>query len=252
MSCVSLVIADRSLQVLRGLTRLIGENSDFQIVATCRDGATCIQAIRDLRPNIALVGVFMPKLSGLEIVASAASEHLNTRVVFLTASAEDRNLVTAAAKGGFGVLPNEVGPDYLLHFLRHVAADRRLIPLALVGKDASARETVESSLSILTDRERQIMHLVSEGLSNKVVGNRLGVSEGTIKVHLHHMYQKLAISNRTALAAMAIAHNGKDIPSALSGVASAGHDPVDVIGQHDHAPYPINILAESRHQRRPN
>jgi two-component system, NarL family, nitrate/nitrite response regulator NarL len=229
MSCVSVVLADRNLHVLRGLTRLIGEEEDFKIVATCRDGATCIHAIRELRPNIALIGIFMPGLSGLEIVASAASEQLTTRVVFLTASNEDRKLVTAAAKGGVGVLPNEVGPEYLLHFLRRVAADRRLLPLALVGKDTLAREAADGCLSVLTDRERQIMRLVSEGLSNKVVGNRLGVSEGTIKVHLHHMYQKLAISNRTTLAAMVIAHDETHYPTQLSRVAPAGHNSVRFI-----------------------
>jgi two-component system nitrate/nitrite response regulator NarL len=246
MGCVSLVIADRNLQVLRGLARLIGEEGEFKIVATCRDGATCIQAIRNFRPNIALIGIFMPGLSGLEIVASAAAEHLTTRVVFLAASAEDRNLVTAAAKGGVGVLPNGVGPDYLLHFLRNVAADQRLLPLALVGKVLSAGETVENSLDALTSRERQIMALVSEGLSNKVVGNRLGVSEGTIKVHLHHMYQKLAISNRTVLAALAIAHNGTHFPAQPTRATPTGHD---VAIEPDRALYQISVPVESRHQR---
>jgi two-component system nitrate/nitrite response regulator NarL len=62
-------------------------------------------------------------------------------------------------------------------------------------------------LTVLTERERQIMHLVSEGLSNKEVGRQLNISDGTIKVHLHHIYQKLAISNRTALAALAFSHH---------------------------------------------
>jgi two-component system nitrate/nitrite response regulator NarL len=72
--------------------------------------------------------------------------------------------------------------------------------------------TTESALAVLTDRERQIMALVSEGLSNKEIGRRLNIADGTIKVHLHHVYQKLEISNRTVLAALAISHHDGVLP----------------------------------------
>ena len=96
--------------------------------------------------------------------------------------------------------------------LRQVAAGRRLLPLANCEsprlQDLSAgNASAENVLTVLTDRERQIMHLVSEGLSNKEVGRQLNISDGTIKVHLHHIYQKLAISNRTALAALAFSQH---------------------------------------------
>jgi two-component system nitrate/nitrite response regulator NarL len=77
------------------------------------------------------------------------------------------------------------------------------------------RAVAESALTVLTDRERQIMRLVSKGLSNKEIGRRLKISEGTIKVHLHHIYQKLGISNRTVLAALAISLN--EITGRLAG-----------------------------------
>jgi two-component system nitrate/nitrite response regulator NarL len=70
----------------------------------------------------------------------------------------------------------------------------------------------DNALAVLTDRERQIMSLVSEGLSNKQIGRRLNIADGTIKVHLHHIFQKLEISNRTALAALAISQNDRGTP----------------------------------------
>jgi len=215
MGCVSVVLADRNLEKLRSLTQLNSE--DVKIVATCRNGGQCIQAIRELRPDLALVDIFIPGFSALEIVAAAAAEGLTTRVaVFLTASTEDRSFVFATAEGGFSVLRREKGEEYFVNFLRSVAADRRPWRLFMVGVDSSAREfarrlTDDSSLSILTDRERQIVSLVMKGLSNKGVGRRLGVSEGTIKVHLHHVYGKLAIGSRSALTALAIrAHHVQD------------------------------------------
>jgi DNA-binding NarL/FixJ family response regulator len=208
MRCVTVVIADRHPVVVYGLTGLLGAENDFKVVASCNDGKKCLQAIRDLSPDIALLDIFMPGLSGLDILAAATSEHLSTRIVFLTASAEDRELIVAAARGAYGVILKEAAPEVLVQCLRQVAAGRRLLPLANCEsprlQDLSAgNASAENVLTVLTDRERQIMHLVSEGLSNKEVGRQLNISDGTIKVHLHHIYQKLAISNRTALAALA-------------------------------------------------
>ena len=207
MGCVSIVLAERSLDIRNSLTQL---SEDVQIVATCCNGGECIQAIRELRPDVALVDIFIPGFSALEIVAAATSEGLTTRVAgFLTASGEDRSLVFAAAQGEFCVLPREKSEEHFVSFLRHVAADRRPCRPYMVGTNSIAREfarhvTNERLLSILTDRERQIVNLVIAGLSNKSIGRRLGVSEGTIKVHLHHVYQKLAICSRSALTALAI------------------------------------------------
>lgn len=212
MRCVTVVIADRHPVVVYGLTGLLGAENDFKVVASCNDGKKCLQAIRDLSPDIALLDIFMPGLTGLDILAAATSEHLSTRIVFLTASAEDRELIIAAARGAYGVILKEAGPEVLVQCLRQVAAGRRLLPLANSDsprlQDLSAgNASTENVLTVLTDRERQIMHLVSEGLSNKEVGRQLNISDGTIKVHLHHIYQKLAISNRTALAALAFSHH---------------------------------------------
>jgi two-component system nitrate/nitrite response regulator NarL len=212
MRCTRVVIADRHPVVVHGLISLLGAESDFKVVASCYDGKKCLQAIRDLSPDIALLDIFMPGLTGLDILAAATSEHLRTRIVFLTASAEDRDLIIAAARGAYGVVLKEAAPDVLVHCLRQVAAGRRLLPLAngelTRGQEYSTGNVApENVLTVLTERERQIMHLVSEGLSNKEVGRQLNISDGTIKVHLHHIYQKLAISNRTALAALAFSHH---------------------------------------------
>jgi len=153
-----------------------------------------------LSPDIALLDMFMPGLTGLEILAATTSECLSTRVVLLIAFAGDRELVTAAAWGAHGVVPMEASPEMLVHFLQEVAAGK-LLPLASL--DAGHRYERECSMrTSLTERERQIIELIPEGLSNKEIGRRLNLSEGTIKVHLHRIYRKLALNNRTALAAV--------------------------------------------------
>ncbi|MBO4227697.1 response regulator [Bradyrhizobium neotropicale] len=206
MRCVSVVTADRHPVVLQGLTNVLGAMNGFKIVASCRDGRSCIEAIRRLTPDIAIFDIPMPGLTGLEILSVANSENLRTRLVLFTASIDDRELVTAAAAGAYGVIMKEVAPEILVQSLRQVAHGQRLLQLPPSNRVAS-RDNVaiaENVLSVLTDRERQIMRLVSEGLSNKEIGRRLSITDGTIKVHLHHVFQKLDVSNRTVLAALAI------------------------------------------------
>jgi two-component system, NarL family, nitrate/nitrite response regulator NarL len=211
MRCTSVVIADRHPVVLQGLTNVLGAESGFEVVARCSDGTSCIEAIRSLVPDIAILDISMPGLSGLEILSMANSESLSTRLVFFTASVEDRELVISAAAGAYGVILKDVALEILVQSLRQVADGQRLLPLPpadqTVPREKRKIAIAENVLSVLTDRERQIMRLVSEGLSNKEIGRRLNIVDGTIKVHLHHIFQKLEISNRTVLAALAILQN---------------------------------------------
>lgn len=212
MRCTSLVIADRHPVVLQGLTSVLGARNGFKVVACCRDGPSCIEAIRRSVPDIAILDISMPGLNGLEILTIANSERISTRLVFFTAFVQDRELVMATAGGAYGIIQKEVTLETLVQSLRQVADGQRLLPLPSLGQAVSweqERANVaisENVLTVLTDRERQIVALVSEGLPNKEIGRRLNIADGTIKVHLHHIFQKLEISNRTVLAAFAISH----------------------------------------------
>ena len=209
MRCTSVVIADRHPVVLQGLTNVLRAESGFKVVACCSDGTDCIEAIRSLVPDIAILDISLPGLTGLEILTIANRESLSTRLVFFTASVEDRELVISAAAGAYGVILKDVALEILVQSLRQVADGQRLLPLPPSDQTVlrEQRNVAENVLSVLTDRERQIMRLVSEGLSNKEIGRRLSIVDGTIKVHLHNIFQKLEISNRTVLAALAISHN---------------------------------------------
>jgi two-component system, NarL family, nitrate/nitrite response regulator NarL len=216
MRCTSVVIADRYPLVLLGLSAVLAAHRDFNIVASCSDGTSCIEALRNLAPNIAILDVSMPGVTGLEILSIVNSENLSTRLIFLTASDEDSELVMSAAADGYSVIPKDVAPEVLVRSLRQIAEGQRLLPL-LSSEQAISRgqsAITGNALTTLTDRERQIMRLVSEGLSNKEIGRRLNIADGTIKVHLHNIFQKLEISNRTVLAALAISQNDRAGPPA--------------------------------------
>ena len=211
MSCTSVVIADRHPVVLQGLTSVLEAQNGFKVVACCSNGMSCIEAIRNLTPDIAVIDIAMPGLTGLEIITIANSEGLATRVVFFSAVVEDRQLALSAAAGAYGVILKDVPLETLVQSLREIATGQRLLALPSVNhvipSEQKSIAIAESVLTALTERERQIMRLVSEGLSNKQIGRRLNIADGTIKQHLHHIYQKLEISNRTVLAALAISHH---------------------------------------------
>jgi len=204
--CVSIVIADRQPVVVYGLLAMLRSAGDFNVVASCHDGATCIRSIRNLCPDLALLDVSQPSPIGFEVLAAVKGEQLSTRVVYLSSSCDAGDAVGAIANGAYGIIPKDAAPQLLVRGLRQVASGLRLLlPLtgALDAPGNALPHEPEGLPSSLTQREGEIMRLVCAGLSNKEVGRELNVSCGTIKIHLHHIYQKLAIHNRTALACLA-------------------------------------------------
>src|SRR5467141_272551 len=111
------------------MMKALGAEGGFEVVASCSDGTSCIEAIRNLVPDIAILDMSLPGLTGLEILTIANSESLPTRLVFFTASIEDRELVMSAAAGAYGIIPKDVEIEILVQSLRQVADGQRLLPL---------------------------------------------------------------------------------------------------------------------------
>jgi two-component system, NarL family, nitrate/nitrite response regulator NarL len=199
MGSFSVIIADRYPVVLLGLSSVLATQPDFTVVARCTERNTLIEAMRIFVPDIVILDISMPGIGWREIHSIANSKGTRSaRVVVFTASAEEDEMVALAAAGAYGFIAKDAEPELLVQALRQVAHGQRLSPLFRSGRAAR-----EKNVRLLTERERQIMRLVSEGLSNKEIARELNVAEGTIKVHLHHVFEKLAIKHRTALAAFA-------------------------------------------------
>lgn len=202
---VSIVLAAEYPVVLCGLNTILRAENDFNVVASCCDVPSCIEAIRDLSPNLALLDVSLAGQSGPQILAAIKSDNLYTRVVFLSASSDASDGAQSIVKRACGVIPRNSAPNILLRFLRRFSSGLEPSPISESSnkRGHGPGYPTEPPSTVLTERERQIMHLVSTGQSNKEIGRQLNLTEGTVKVHLHHMFQKLAVHNRTALAALA-------------------------------------------------
>jgi len=212
--CIRLVIADRQPIVLQGLRSVFAAQDDFEIVASCRRGTSCLEAIRNLAPDVALVANTLPDLTVSEILAIAKAENLPTRLVFFAEPEGDDDLTAAIAAGACSAISNCENPDSILRSLR-LMAERTSAPpkpcqdLPPNGKEADGAK-IEKMLRELTPRERDIIRLVAEGLSNKQIARQLNVSPGTVKVHLYNIFQKLEIRNRTVLATIALLQRSTD------------------------------------------
>lgn len=216
-SPISIVVACDQPAFLHDITAILKSNSDMTVVASCGDGTAALQAISLMTPTVAVLDCSMRGLTGLDVLARISADRFATKVILLTASY--RELITAFAQGAKGVLLKEATPPELVHCIRHVAAGGHWLPSDLIDATLerdSRRSASQRMFESLTKREQQIVRMVSDGLPNKAVGRRLDLSEGTVKVHLHNIYRKLSVNNRTALAAMAVASREDLQPAAYS------------------------------------
>ncbi len=207
---ISIVLADDHPVVLHGVAGILRAQPDMNVLAACSDGSAAAQAIRQLVPDVAVLDLAMPGLNGLDVLSSVVNEGGKTKVVFLTAVATDDQILAAIANGAKGIVLKDAAPDSLVDCVRSVATGKQWFPTDLVEAalrhDGGRRADPSPFLHKLTAREQQIVLLVAEGLSNKDIARRIDVTEGTIKIHLHNIYDKLEIPNRTSLTALAIAY----------------------------------------------
>ena len=200
----TILLADDHPVVLDGLERFLSGAGDFEIVASCRDGSTALQVIRDKKPDLALLDVDMPGLSGSYVLAATVSEVLTTRVVLLSDSATHTDVAEALRNGAWDMISKTLTAYGMLNRLRRVAAGYRWSAHCGTRSEGAVANQDEAIATLLTPREREITALVSAGMSNKEIAQRIEVSAGTVKIHLSNIFQKLNLNNRTSLAAVAL------------------------------------------------
>lgn len=205
----SIVLADEQPLILAGLKSVLFGERAFVVVGTFQTGHSALEAIRRNVPDIAVIDINIPEDDGLAVLSAIKLENLPTRLVLLATSISDQQIFEAISAGLDGLVLKR-SPDTLVSCLYEVAVGRRWLPREFV-KPAIDREIKRHQagrllLSELTPRQLEIVQLVGDGLSNRMIGHRLGLAEGTVKVHLHNIYQKLGISNRAHLASQAATH----------------------------------------------
>jgi DNA-binding NarL/FixJ family response regulator len=201
---IRLIVADDHPVVLEGIARLIEREPDLELLARCTDGDTVLEALQEHPSDILVLDLDMPRLSGMEVLRQAAEGGFNIRVVLLTADIGEQELLEAVRLGVRGVMLKEMAPDLLARCIRTVHAGGQWLERHLTGWTLERLLLPEGARQratwVLTLREIELARLVSQGLRNKEIAFRLGITEGTVKTHLHRIYDKLGMAGRVELA----------------------------------------------------
>jgi DNA-binding NarL/FixJ family response regulator len=218
---IRLVVVDDQEVVRAGFSALLETQGDFTVVATVSNGADALRVCIEKQPDVVLMDVRMPVMDGIEAtakIASSSSAGTGPRIIMLTTFDLDEHVYDALNAGASGFLLKDITAERLFDAVRVVAGGEALLAPAvtrrLIGEFARLQPRPaqnSSQLRALTPRERDVLRLVAEGLSNQEIARRLGVSDETIKTHVSRVLNKLALRDRTQ-AVVAAYESGLVVP----------------------------------------
>jgi two-component system nitrate/nitrite response regulator NarL len=172
--------------------------SDYELVGRARSGADALSQVQRLKPHLLLLDVNMPG-GGLEVLRQLRAARRAPAVILLTAGMDDTQILTADKLGPEGMVLKTSDPALLLECMEHVRRGERWIDPEIEERTRQVKDRASRAPS-LTPRERELIDLVRQGLRNRDIAAQLGVTEGTVKVYLHAIFDKLGVDNRTELA----------------------------------------------------
>lgn len=213
MSLRVLLIDDHTLFRV-GLEGLLASRG-IEIVASVGSGQDCLRLVKDLEPDVVLLDMRMPGIDGLSVLKLLRQSDENLPIVMLTTSSDEGDLLESLREGAQGYLLKDMEPDDLVLALRDIVNNGKtvvapdLAPIlakAVQGSHAEESNASASPFDELTPRETEILGLLAEGQSNKAIARNLGISDGTVKLHVKAILRKLDVHSRVEAAVMAVEH----------------------------------------------
>ena len=213
---ITILIADDHLLFREGIHRLIDDWTDFEVVGEARNGQEALEMCQKFLPDIVLMDVHMPEMNGVEATAHIRNKLPGTRIVMLTVSENENDLFEAIKNGAQGYILKDVPSKRLHDLLRGVIKDEAPLSGAIAAKMLSefnrwgqasnnpTRTFPDERTEPLSERETEILRLITAGLSNTEIAEKLVVSEQTVKKHLHNILGKLQLNNRVQAAVYAV------------------------------------------------
>lgn len=186
--------------MIRTAIEVLLRDTSFELAGTAINGRQALSEVERLSPDILLVDLEMPELGGMEVIRKLQAYSERPKIVILTAAIDDSSLMEARALKVHGMVLKNSDPAYLLDCLEAVSAGRSWIDPELQGRAEQLTETFRGERPALAPRERQLIRYIRRGLRNREIAKELGVTEGTVKVYLHAIFEKLGVKNRTELA----------------------------------------------------
>ncbi len=208
---ITVLIVDDHQVVRQGLRTFLELHDEVVVVGEAGDGVTAVELVRQLKPDIVLMDLVMPRLDGIAATRQVKALSPHTRVIALTSFTEDDKVFPAIQAGASSYLLKDVSPDNLLEAIRAVhRGEARLHPdiarklMEQVAQQAAPGREVQPLPTDLTEREGEVIRLVAEGCSNHEIAQKLVISDKTVKTHISNILSKLNLQDRTQLAIYAI------------------------------------------------
>jgi len=207
-SLIRIVVVDDHTLFRRGITALLAKVPDFAVVGEAADGFEGIKAATAHKPDVVLLDLHMPGISGIEAMKAILAESPGTHVVMLTVSEDAEDLMAALRSGALGYLLKNIDSDFLVDSIRRAAnGDSVMSPEMSTKLLREIRTgTPAATQPALSPREREILGFLARGASNKEIARSLDVAESTVKIHVQHILRKLELSSRVQAAVWAIEH----------------------------------------------
>ncbi|MFK7919723.1 MAG: response regulator [Ilumatobacter sp.] len=206
---IRVIIVDDHAVVRSGLEQFLATTGDIELVGMAADGLEALEVTAATAPDVVVMDLSMPKLDGVDATRRISAEHPSSRVLVLTSFSDRTRIMDALSAGADGYLLKHSDPEEIAAAIRSVhTGDAPLDPKAARALLESRRTTTEAGS--LTDRERQVLDLVRQGLANKQIARKLGISERTVKAHLTSVFSTLGVSDRTQAALWASNHLDSD------------------------------------------
>jgi DNA-binding NarL/FixJ family response regulator len=204
---IKVLVVDDHAVVRTGLGQLLATAPDLELVGEAKDGQEAVEAAETAAPDVILMDISMPVLDGVEATRRIVARDPGARIVMLTSLADNRQILDALEAGASGYMLKHAAPDELLGAIRSAAAgDAPLDPKAARALLDSRRVAPADKDKTLSAREQEVLRLVAQGLANKQIARRLGISERTVKAHLTNVFSALGVSDRTQAALWAREH----------------------------------------------
>lgn len=210
MAKIEIVISDDHTLFRHGLKRILSDYEDLEVVGEAADGTQAVALVERLQPDVVLMDVGMPGMSGPEATRRIRASHPETQVIMLTVSDRDEDLFASIKVGARGYLLKNAQTAELIEAIRRVHAGEAMVAPSLAVRlleefGTLAREAPpQRRPDELTEREIEVLRLVAQGLGNKQIANQLSLSEHTVKSHLRHILDKLHLRSRAHAAAYAV------------------------------------------------
>lgn len=206
----NVMIVDNHKMIREGLKQLLEMEGDIKVIAEAEDGCECMEKLKEVKPDIILLDINMPKMNGLETLEAIHKKKMNVKVLMLTVHGEVEYLLKAVDMDVDGYILKDSDSSELRTAIFHVMEGNNYIQsnlIPLLNSKMIARNTDNEKIKLLTKRELEILINLSSGMFNKEIGEKLNISERTVKNHISSVFKKIGVVDRTQAAVFAIRNN---------------------------------------------